>query len=57
MMHQHTNKKIPIKSESSGGFFLQTISNEKEEERAATADCKFGGFKHKIFKWMHRIVK
>ncbi len=36
---------------------METISNEKREERAASADCKLGGLKHKIFKWMHRIVK
>jgi hypothetical protein len=38
-------------------IFLETISNEKGEERAVSADCKLGGFKHKIFKWKHRIVK
>jgi hypothetical protein len=52
----HTNKKIGIKSESSGGFFW-TISCAKEEERTASADRKLGGFKHKIFEWRHRIVK
>ncbi len=36
---------------------METISNEKGKERAASADCKLGGFKHKLFKWMHRIVK
>ncbi len=36
---------------------MKTISNEKGEERAASEDCKLGGFKHKIFKWKHRIVK
>jgi hypothetical protein len=57
MMHCTLIKKIGIKSESSGGFFLETISCAKEEERTASADCKLVGFKHKIFEWRHRIVK
>jgi hypothetical protein len=38
-------------------IFLETVSSAKGEERTASADCKLGGFKHKIFKWQHRIVK
>jgi hypothetical protein len=38
-------------------IFLETFSNAKEEERTASADCKLGGFKHKIFKWRRWIVK
>jgi hypothetical protein len=37
-------------------IFLETISCAKEEERTASADCKLGGFKHKIFEWRHMIV-
>jgi hypothetical protein len=48
-------KKISIKSESSGEFFWKQFTDG--EERAASADCKLGGFKHKIFKWQDRIVK
>jgi hypothetical protein len=36
---------------------LETSSSANGEERTASADCKLGGFKHKIFKWRHRIVK
>jgi hypothetical protein len=36
---------------------LETISSVKGEEREASADCKLGEFKHKIFKWQHRILK
>jgi hypothetical protein len=36
---------------------LETIYSAKGEERAASADCKLGRFKHKIFKWRRRIVK
>jgi len=57
MLHRQTNKKISIKSESSGEFFWKLFPDGKGEERAASADCKLGGFKHKIFKWQDRIVK
>jgi hypothetical protein len=50
-------KNISTKTESSGGFFLKLFPDGKGEERAASADCKLGGFKHKIFKWQDRIVK
>ncbi len=46
-----------MKSESSDGFFWKLFPVKKGEERTASADCKLGGFKHKIFKWQHRIVK
>ncbi len=51
MLHRQTNKKNSIKSESSGEFFWKLLPDGKGEERAALADCKLGGFKHKIFKW------
>jgi hypothetical protein len=38
-------------------IFLKTISSAKGEERAASADCKLGRFKHKIVKRQHRIVE
>jgi hypothetical protein len=38
-------------------IFLETISSAKKEQGTASTDCKSGGFKHKIFKWQHRIVK
>ena len=38
-------------------IFLETISSAKEEEGTASADCKLGGFKHKIFRWQRRVVK
>ncbi len=57
MLHRQTNQKISIKSESSGDFFWKLFPNGKGEERAASADCKLGGFKHKIFQWQDRIVK
>ena len=50
-------KKISIKSESSGEFFWKLFPDGKGEERAASADCKLGGFKQKNFKWQDRIVK
>ncbi len=50
-------KKSSIKSESSGDFFWKLFPDGKGVERAASADCKLGGFKHKIFKWEDRIVK
>ena len=37
--------------------FLETIARAKEEEGTASADCKLGGFKHKIFRWHRRVVK
>jgi hypothetical protein len=37
--------------------FLETIPRAKEEEGTASADCKLGGFKHKIFRWQRRVVK
>ena len=46
-----------MKSESSGEFFWKLFPDGKGEERAASADCKLGGFKHKIFNWQDRIVK
>jgi hypothetical protein len=57
MLHRQTNQKNLIKSESSGEFFWKLFPDGKGEERAASADCKLGGFKHKIFKWQDRIVK
>ncbi len=57
MLHRQTNKKISIKSESSDEFFWKLFPDGKGQERAASADCKLGGFKHKIFKWQERIVK
>jgi hypothetical protein len=57
ILHRQTNKKISIKTESSGEFFWKLFPDGKGEERAASADCKLGGFKHKIFKWHDRIVK
>ena len=36
---------------------METIVRAKEEEQTASADCKLGGLKHKIFKWLRRIVK
>jgi hypothetical protein len=42
-------KKLSIKSESSGGFFFDTIFSANGEERTASADCKLGGFINKIF--------
>jgi hypothetical protein len=50
-------KKIVNKIRVLWWIFLETISSVKGEERAASADCKLGGFKHKILKWRHRIVK
>ncbi len=51
MLYRQTNKKISIKSVSSGEFFWKLcISSGKGEEMAASADCKLGGFKHNIFK-------
>ncbi len=50
-------KKILIKTESSGEIFWKLLPDRKGEERAASADCKLGGFKHKIFKRQDRIVK
>jgi hypothetical protein len=44
----HYSKKLSI-NQSSPGFFLETISSAKGEKRTASADCKLGGFKHKIF--------
>jgi hypothetical protein len=57
MLHRQTNKKISRKTESSGEFFWKLFPDGKGEERAASADCKSGGFKHMIFKWQERIVK
>jgi hypothetical protein len=37
-------------------FFWKQLQSAKEEEGTASADCKLGGFKHKIFKWQRRIV-
>ena len=51
MIRWQTTQKTLIKPESSGGYFLETVSSAKGEERTASADCKLGGFKHKIFKW------
>ncbi len=31
-------------------ILLETVSSAKGEERTASADCKLGGFKHRIFK-------
>jgi hypothetical protein len=57
MLHRQTNKKNLIKSESSDEVFWKLFPDGKGEERAASADCKLGGFQHKIFKWQDRIVK
>jgi hypothetical protein len=51
------NKKIVQKIRVLWWIFLKIISSAKGEERTASADCNLGGFKHKIFKWRHRIVK
>jgi hypothetical protein len=36
---------------------FETVTRAKEEEGTASADCKLGGFKHKIFRWQRRVVK
>jgi hypothetical protein len=40
MLHRQPSKKISVKSESSGEFFLETFPDGKGEERAASADFK-----------------
>jgi hypothetical protein len=57
MIYYHTNQKIVNKIRVLWWIILETISSAKGEEMAASADCKLGGFKHRIFKRRHRIVK
>jgi hypothetical protein len=38
-------------------FFGNNPLRAKEEEGTASADCKLGGFKHKIFRWQRGVVK
>jgi hypothetical protein len=55
MCWQTTPKKFKIRV--TWWIFLESIASAKEEERTASADCKLGGLKHKIFRWQRRIVK
>jgi hypothetical protein len=57
MLHRQTNQKNLNKIRVLWGIFWKLFPDGKGEERAASADCKLGGFKHKIFKWQDRIVK